>query len=196
VRVELLGSNGPTATGFYVSPLLIVTAAEPFRRTPIVAIYRGGGRSGQAVVVNPGTEGDILLLQPLEQGVFDEPLHLSGTVTQRQFGSDAHVMTVPSTARITLMLPEGPLSVEAKPRLMHDGAEKFDVELVERELPQEFMGSPVIIGDVVAGLVTRLSANIFGASTLRATGAVVVQQVVEQYRDRSPSTSQGGTASA
>ena len=180
--VRVRDDRGRYATGFHLAPQIVATAAEPFAgsisdgRSLVVerGEYEEDGR-----VLNAGDGAPVLMLQT---GLVNtEPLQLVTDVTRRP---RANQLTVPSRARVIVAFADGTRSVEAEAHVLHDKSDSFEITVPERNLPQEFFGAPVVIGNGAAGIVTALQTGVFPQSTLRVTGAIVLQSLVSATRRR------------
>ena len=59
---------------------------------------------------------------------------------------------------------------------MSNGQKHFEARVDEPELPEEFLGAPVIVGTTVAGVVTGVNTNLMGGhSELTVTGSSVAR---------------------
>ena len=179
VRVRIDG--GGYATGFYLAPQIVATAAGPFARSRSdgrALVVEHGDYEEDGRVLNAGDGAPVLLLQT---GLMNtEPLRLVTDVTRRP---STNQLTVPSRARVIVAFEDGTRSIEAEAHVLHDKSDSFEITVPERNLPQEFLGAPVVIGDGAAGIVTALQTGVFPQSTLRVTGAIVLQSLARATRE-------------
>ena len=174
--VRIRNDRGEYASGFHVAPQVVATVAAPFAGTLVdgaVVVIQHGEYEEDGRVLGPVGEVPVLLLQTGLTN--DEPLRLVTEVTGRP---SVNEMTVPSTARVIVAFRDGVRSIEAQAHVLRDNSESFEVSLPERDLPPEFLGAPVIIGDGAAGMVTGMQTGVFAQSTLRVTGAIVLESLM------------------
>ena len=202
VEVELLGSNGPTAAGFIVAPDRIVTAAQPFRGVPILAVTHGS-RSFQARVVHPrdgsrpiplvdkaaAAADDILVLAPIDSPPLSPVLPLEwrlGRIDPRQ----QNTLIVDTTAEMRWIESDGEVvALDGDMGVQHDGPDTLTVtvERTQPPSPPPRIGGPVLVRDKAVGVVTRveggglLPQNVQpgGPFRIQAVGSIVIEKVLE-----------------
>jgi hypothetical protein len=158
-------ASGVRATGFYIDPQTVATAAKPFERERDLTISVSALRR-RARVVDGRSDDEVLILAVDGPEAYSEPPEVV----------DRDLSDFP-TVRIVAALDDRLLPLEARVTRGRTGTSELEVG--DRRLPVEFFGAPVIVDDTVIGIVTGLSPSLQDTTLLHVASGVRLRRAME-----------------
>jgi hypothetical protein len=186
VPIGYIGENGPWATGLWIDPATIVTAAEPFRGVPELQVL-AGGESYSASAMRRGEDDAGLLFLSVRGIANSEPAMMAEEAVS------AGSAIVVSSEQDGLHAVAG----RTEPNATAQPWFGVDVETGGRD-PGSLMGAPVILESSArpAGIVVGTEMLRTADTRLRVASAATIRHAFESASRRRDPADSGGARPA